>query len=51
MDGITTDNNGRLNLTPLNMTLGIFNTETCTRSETWGTIYYYPDHETESIYQ
>ena len=51
MDGITTDNNGRLNLTPLNMTLGIFNTETRTRPEAWGTIYYHPDHETESIYQ
>ena len=48
MDGISIDNNGRLSLTPLNMTLGIFNVETRTRPESWETIYFHPSNEFES---
>ena len=48
MDGISIDNNGRLSLTPLNMTLGIFNIETRTRPESWETIYFHPSNEFES---
>ena len=44
MDGILLDARGRLTLTPLNMTLGIFNVTTRKRQEAWETIYYHPDH-------
>jgi len=42
MDGISLDAHGRLSLTPLNMTLGIFSTETRKRPEAWSTIYFHP---------
>eukprot|EP00536_Pseudo-nitzschia_multiseries_P017302 jgi/Psemu1/314277/fgenesh1_kg.1475_\ len=48
MDGISLDAHGRLRLTPLNMTLGIFNVETRSRPEAWTTIYFHPDPEWES---
>ena len=48
MDGISLDVNGRLNLTPLNMTLGIFNTETRKKPEAWETLYFHPDKITPS---
>eukprot|EP00537_Pseudo-nitzschia_pungens_P007979 CAMPEP_0172379242 /NCGR_PEP_ID=MMETSP1060-20121228/69828_1 /TAXON_ID=37318 /ORGANISM="Pseudo-nitzschia pungens, Strain cf. cingulata" /LENGTH=405 /DNA_ID=CAMNT_0013106979 /DNA_START=256 /DNA_END=1470 /DNA_ORIENTATION=+ len=35
MDGISLDAHGRLTLTPLNMTLGIFNVETRKKSDAW----------------
>ena len=43
MDGISIDTHGKLTLTPLNMTLGIFNTSTRKTSEAWETIYFHPD--------
>ena len=43
MDLISLDTHGRLSLTPLNMTLGIFNTTTRHSSEAWETIYFHPD--------
>ena len=43
MDGISLDVNSHLNLTPLNMTLGIFNTEVRRQAEAWETIYFHPD--------
>ena len=43
MDGISLDANGRLTLTPLNMTLGIFNTVTRRSSTAWETLYFHPD--------
>ena len=43
MDGISLDSHGRLTLTPLNMTLGIFSTETRKSNEAWETIYFHPD--------
>ena len=51
MDGISLDVRGNLNLTPLNMTLGIFNLETRSKAYAWRTIYFHPDvkHEQESI--
>jgi len=42
MDGISLDTHGKLNLTPLNMTLGIFNVETRTKDYAWETIYFHP---------
>lgn len=48
MDGISLDARGRLSLTPLNMTLGIFNIETRIKSEAWETIYFHPDYEFEA---
>ena len=33
MDGISVDQNSCLTLTPFNMTLGIFNTETCQKQK------------------
>eukprot|EP00536_Pseudo-nitzschia_multiseries_P017808 jgi/Psemu1/315033/fgenesh1_kg.1829_\ len=48
MDGISLDAHGRLTLTPLNMTLSIFNVETRSRPEAWTTIYFHPDPEWES---
>eukprot|EP00536_Pseudo-nitzschia_multiseries_P011663 jgi/Psemu1/29635/gm1.29635_g len=43
MDGIAIDNSGQSTLTPLNMTLGIFNTLTqnC-QLDAWETIYFHP---------
>ena len=43
MDGISLDNHGRLKLTPLNMTLGCFNTKARRRPDAWETIYFHPD--------
>ena len=51
MDSINTDKTGRLSLTPLNFTLGIFNTDVRTRPEAWTTIYFHPDNESESVFQ
>lgn len=42
MDGITIDSKSKLTLTPLNMSLGIFNTETRKKPEAWETIYFHP---------
>eukprot|EP00536_Pseudo-nitzschia_multiseries_P008802 jgi/Psemu1/21469/gm1.21469_g len=49
MDGISLDAHGRLSLTPLNMTLGIFNVEGRKQPDAWTTIYFHPDTEIESI--
>ena len=54
MDGIAIDNNGLTSLTPLNMTLGIFNDLTrSSRPDAWETIYFHPsgkrDKADESI--
>ena len=43
MDGISLDAHGRLSLTPLNMTLGIFNNATRKKDYAWETIYFHPD--------
>ena len=43
MDGISLDVKGNLNLCPLNMTLGIFNTETRKQAKAWETLYFHPD--------
>jgi len=43
MDGVVIDKQGRLKLTPLNMTLGIFNTSTRKKKEAWETLYFHPD--------
>ena len=51
MDGVATDNNGRLPVTPLNITLGIFNTETRRKPEAWTTILLYPDDNSEASIQ
>lgn len=45
MDGISLDAHGRLTLTPLNMTLGIFNIATRRRPDAWETLYFHPDAE------
>ena len=45
MDGITVDKAGKQTLTPLNLTLGIFNTETRRRPEAWETLYFHPPTE------
>jgi hypothetical protein len=42
-DGILVDKGQHRNLTPLNMTLGIFNIETRKRTDAWETIYFHPD--------
>ena len=42
-DGIVIDQNGSLSLTPMNLSLGIFNTETRTLPEAWELIYFHPD--------
>jgi len=47
MDGIVIDQNGSLSVTPLNVTLGIFNTETRGLSQAWETIYFHPDSSYE----
>ena len=43
MDGISLDAHGRLSLTPLNMTLGMFSTETRRSNSAWETVYFHPD--------
>ena len=43
MDGISLDVKGNLNLCPLNMTLGIFKTETRKQAQAWETLYFHPD--------
>eukprot|EP00536_Pseudo-nitzschia_multiseries_P009302 jgi/Psemu1/22847/gm1.22847_g len=50
MDGISLDAHGCLTLTPLNMTLGIFNVETRKLPQAWTTIYFHPDSEWESTH-
>eukprot|EP00531_Pseudo-nitzschia_arenysensis_P000969 CAMPEP_0116116834 /NCGR_PEP_ID=MMETSP0329-20121206/1249_1 /TAXON_ID=697910 /ORGANISM="Pseudo-nitzschia arenysensis, Strain B593" /LENGTH=935 /DNA_ID=CAMNT_0003610355 /DNA_START=406 /DNA_END=3213 /DNA_ORIENTATION=+ len=42
MDGIAVDTHGKLSLTPLSMTLGIFNTEARKRKDAWETLYFHP---------
>ena len=51
LDGISVDAHGRLTLTPLNMTLGIFNTATRQLPQAWETIYFHPDHNFQSSHQ
>jgi hypothetical protein len=51
MDGVSTDTNDRLPVTPLNITLGIFNTETRRKPEAWTTILLYPDDRSEASVQ
>ena len=51
MDGVSTDNNGRLPVTPFNITLGIFDTETRRKAEAWTTILLYPDDNVEASIQ
>jgi len=51
MDGISIDAHGRLTLTPLNMTLGIFNIATRRKPEAWETLYFHPDHNYQSAQQ
>ena len=48
MDGISLDAHSQLLLTPLNMTLGIFNVEARIKPEAWITIHYHPDTEVEA---
>ena len=43
MDGILLDPNSYLNLTPLNMTLGIFKTDVQKQACAWETLYFHPD--------
>eukprot|EP00980_Cylindrotheca_fusiformis_P022971 scaffold9956_cov114-Cylindrotheca_fusiformis.AAC.1 len=50
MDGVTTDNNGKLKVTPLNMTLGIFNTSTRRRASAHTVKYYHPDEMAEAAF-
>ena len=42
MDGVNIDKQGKHSLTPLNMTLGIFNTATRRLPEAWETLYFHP---------
>ena len=51
MDGISVDENGTLCLTPFNMTLGIFNTETRRKANAWETIYFHPNSSHENSFQ
>ena len=51
MDGVATDNNGRLPVTPFNITLGIFDTETRRKPEAWTTALLYPDDNSEASIQ
>ena len=51
MDGVQTDKNGRLPVTPFNVTLGLFNTETRRRADAWTTILLYPDDDSEASIQ
>ena len=48
MDGTSLNAHGRLTLTPLNTTLGIFNAETRKEPEAWETLYFHPDNEFQS---
>eukprot|EP00980_Cylindrotheca_fusiformis_P026889 scaffold17865_cov93-Cylindrotheca_fusiformis.AAC.1 len=50
MDGVTTDNNGKLKVTPLNMTLGIFNTKTRRQASAHTVKYYHPDEMAEAAF-
>ena len=51
MDGISLDTHNRLSLTPLNMSLGIYNIETRKRAGTWECIYFHPDSSVEALDQ
>ena len=48
MDSISLDVHGKLSLTPLNMTLGIFNTATRKLPSAWETLYFHPDTSFEA---
>ena len=49
-DGVHTDAKGKLGLTPLNMTLGMFNAATRTKKEAWVTLHFHPDDEAEAAH-
>ena len=51
MDGISLDAHGRLSLTPLNMTLGIFNVKTRRRADAWETLYFHPSSKVHYVSQ
>ena len=51
MDGISLDSHGRLSLTPLNMTLGIFNQEARKSPDAWETLYFQPEEAHVQIMQ
>lgn len=51
MDGVSTDDKGRLPVTPFNITLGIFDTETRRKPEAWTTMLLYPDSATAASTQ
>ena len=42
MDGVSLDNGGRLSLTPLKMTLGVFSTEARKKPEAWENLMFFP---------
>ena len=44
MDSVSIDQRGKLSLTPLNMTLGIFSTRARKQPEAWETLYFHPDN-------
>ena len=44
MDSVSTDQRGKLSLTPLNMTLGIFSTWARKQPEAWETLHFHPDN-------
>ena len=50
IDGIATDVNGRLGVTPLQFTLGIMKPSVRNKAEAWQTIYYHPDDDVEAAY-
>jgi hypothetical protein len=50
MDGVHTDAFGRLGLTPMNMSLGIYSAATRTQKEAWVTLYFHPDDEAEAAF-
>ena len=44
MDSVSIDQRGKLSLTPLNMTLGIFSTRARKQPEAWETLCFHPDN-------
>ena len=49
--GISLDTHNRLSLTPLNISLGIYNIESRKRAGAWECIYFHPDSPLEALNQ
>ena len=51
MDGVSPDTHSCLSLTPLNLSLGIYNIETRKKADAWECIYFHPGSSLQALNQ